>query len=68
MLVCPVHEQIDLRKESTIQFVAPSSYPVITFGPFASPTAVLISYSHAIGNFLRNCIVIHITSGPGMSQ
>ncbi|KAK4261551.1 hypothetical protein QN277_004531 [Acacia crassicarpa] len=41
--------EIDLRKESTIQFVAPSSYPVITFGPFASPTAVLISLSHAIG-------------------
>ncbi|KAG5049011.1 hypothetical protein JHK85_010114 [Glycine max] len=41
--------EIDLRKESTIQFVAPSSYPVITFGPFASPTAVLISLSKAIG-------------------
>ncbi|GAY56617.1 hypothetical protein CUMW_173290 [Citrus unshiu] len=33
--------EIDLRKESTIQFIAPSSYPVITFGPFTSPTAVL---------------------------
>ncbi|KAI4327947.1 hypothetical protein L6164_020351 [Bauhinia variegata] len=41
--------EIDLRKESKIQFIAPSSYPVITFGPFASPTAVLISLSHAIG-------------------
>ncbi|KAF7809386.1 Alpha-glucosidase 2 [Senna tora] len=41
--------EIDLRKESTIQFVAPSSYPVITFGPFDSPTAVLISLSHALG-------------------
>ncbi|KAF3447894.1 hypothetical protein FNV43_RR08601 [Rhamnella rubrinervis] len=41
--------EIDLRKESTIQFVAPSSYPVITFGPFASPNAVLMSLSHAIG-------------------
>ncbi|KAL5794648.1 hypothetical protein ACOSP7_003242 [Xanthoceras sorbifolium] len=41
--------EVDLRKESTIQFVAPSSYPVITFGPFTSPTAVLISLSHAIG-------------------
>ncbi|KAH1234590.1 Alpha-glucosidase 2 [Glycine max] len=41
--------EIDLRKESTIQFVAPSAYPVITFGPFASPTAVLISLSKAIG-------------------
>ncbi|KAK7407036.1 hypothetical protein VNO78_08676 [Psophocarpus tetragonolobus] len=41
--------EIDLGKESTIQFVAPSSYPVITFGPFASPTEVLISLSKAIG-------------------
>jgi len=51
-IICFVCKQIDLRKESTIQFVAPSSYPVITFGPFASPTAVLISLSKAIGNFL----------------
>ncbi|KOM45435.1 hypothetical protein LR48_Vigan06g074100 [Vigna angularis] len=41
--------EIDLRKESTIQFVSPSSYPVVTFGPFASPTAVLSSLSKAIG-------------------
>ncbi|KAH9753530.1 Heteroglycan glucosidase 1 [Citrus sinensis] len=44
--------EIDLRKESTIQFTAPSSYPVITFGPFTSPTAVLVSLSHAVGNLL----------------
>ncbi|KAM4124060.1 hypothetical protein ACB094_01G203900 [Castanea mollissima] len=42
--------EVDLRKESRIQFVAPSSYPVITFGPFPSPTAVLIALSHAIGS------------------
>ncbi|XP_068634479.1 uncharacterized protein [Aristolochia californica] len=41
--------EIDLRAESTIKFVAPAAYPVITFGPFTSPTAVLISLSHAIG-------------------
>ncbi|GAY56621.1 hypothetical protein CUMW_173290 [Citrus unshiu] len=41
--------EIDLRKESTIQFIAPSSYPVITFGPFTSPTAVLVSLSHTVG-------------------
>ncbi|CAK7346191.1 unnamed protein product [Dovyalis caffra] len=41
--------EIDLRKESIIQFIAPSSYPVVTFGPFASPTDVLKSLSHAIG-------------------
>ncbi|PIA58697.1 hypothetical protein AQUCO_00500561v1 [Aquilegia coerulea] len=44
--------EIDLRKESTIQILAPASYPVITFGPFASPTAALISLSHAIGTVL----------------
>ncbi|KAF4378533.1 hypothetical protein F8388_022354 [Cannabis sativa] len=41
--------EIDLRNESIIQFIASSPYPVITFGPFASPNAVLISLSHAIG-------------------
>ncbi|KAJ8754377.1 hypothetical protein K2173_002828 [Erythroxylum novogranatense] len=41
--------EIDLRKESVIQFIAPSSYPVITFGPFASPVAVLKCLSHATG-------------------
>lgn len=41
--------EIDLRRESTIKFVAAASYPVITFGPFASPTDVLVSLSHAIG-------------------
>ncbi|KAJ7943956.1 Alpha-glucosidase [Quillaja saponaria] len=41
--------EIDLRKESTVQFIAPSSYPVITFGPFASSAAVLVSLSHAVG-------------------
>jgi len=43
------YEQIDLRKESTIKFIAAASFPVITFGPFASPTDVLVSLSHAIG-------------------
>lgn len=46
--------QIDLRKESTIKFIAPSPYPVITFGPFTSPSAVLVSLSHATGNLLDN--------------
>ncbi|XP_015575072.1 alpha-glucosidase 2 isoform X1 [Ricinus communis] len=41
--------EIDLRTESKIKFIAPASYPVITFGPFASPTAVLKSLSRAIG-------------------
>ncbi|XP_022773485.1 uncharacterized protein LOC111315762 isoform X1 [Durio zibethinus] len=41
--------EIDLRIECKIQFIAPPSFPVITFGPFPSPSAVLISLSHAIG-------------------
>lgn len=53
----PIHLfsiQIDLQKESIVKFSASSSYPIITFGPFASPTAVLTSLSHAIGNFLMH--------------
>ncbi|XP_026427782.1 uncharacterized protein LOC113323663 [Papaver somniferum] len=41
--------EIDLREESTIKIKALAPYPVITFGPFASPTAVLQSLSRAIG-------------------
>ncbi|XP_021288347.1 uncharacterized protein LOC110419565 isoform X2 [Herrania umbratica] len=41
--------EIDLRIKCRIQFNAPASFPVITFGPFPSPSGVLISLSHAIG-------------------
>ncbi|XP_009761908.1 uncharacterized protein [Nicotiana sylvestris] len=41
--------EIDLRQESSIWFICQQSYPVITFGPFASPIDVLVSFSHAIG-------------------
>ncbi|EFH59703.1 hypothetical protein ARALYDRAFT_898886 [Arabidopsis lyrata subsp. lyrata] len=41
--------EIDLRKEGIIRIISPTSYPIITFGPFSSPTAVLESLSHAIG-------------------
>lgn len=41
--------EIDLRENSTIKLSSASPYPVITFGPFNSPTEVLISLSHAIG-------------------
>ncbi|XXG78098.1 hypothetical protein AAC387_Pa08g2114 [Persea americana] len=44
--------EIDLRKESTVKFISEAAYPIITFGPFASPTAVLISLSHAIGTII----------------
>ncbi|XP_020696847.2 uncharacterized protein LOC110109955 [Dendrobium catenatum] len=42
--------EIDLRESSTIKFVSTAPYPVITFGPFKSPTEVVISLSHAIGS------------------
>ncbi|BBN14507.1 alpha-glucosidase [Marchantia polymorpha subsp. ruderalis] len=41
--------EIDTRKASTIRFVASGSYPVITFGPFSSPEAVLTALSKATG-------------------
>ncbi|CAH8314348.1 unnamed protein product [Eruca vesicaria subsp. sativa] len=41
--------EIDLRKEGVIRIIAPTSYPIITFGPFSTPTAVLQSLSHAVG-------------------
>ncbi|KAH9603525.1 hypothetical protein KSS87_019849 [Heliosperma pusillum] len=41
--------EIDLRKQSTIKFVSALPYPAITFGPFASPTDVLVTLSHAVG-------------------
>ncbi|KAJ9130740.1 hypothetical protein P3X46_034131, partial [Hevea brasiliensis] len=47
--------EIDLRKESIIQFIPSASYPVITFGPFASPIAVLKSLSHAFVLGYQQC-------------
>lgn len=44
--------QIDLRMASFMKFVAAGVYPVITFGPFDSPTEVMMSLSHAIGYIL----------------
>ncbi|KAM7490938.1 hypothetical protein LguiA_033859 [Lonicera macranthoides] len=41
--------EIDLRKDSTVKLIAVSSYPIITFGRFASPADVLTSLSHAVG-------------------
>ncbi|XP_064945424.1 uncharacterized protein LOC135596993 isoform X3 [Musa acuminata AAA Group] len=41
--------EIDLRNASTVKFVSDAVYPIITFGPFDSPTEVLMSLSHAIG-------------------
>ncbi|CAA6669563.1 unnamed protein product [Spirodela intermedia] len=41
--------EVDLREESTIRFAASVSYPIITFGPFESPTEVLTRLSRAIG-------------------
>ncbi|KAL1198504.1 putative glucan 1,3-alpha-glucosidase [Cardamine amara subsp. amara] len=41
--------EIDLRKEGRIRIISSTSYPIITFGPFSSSTAVLESLSHAVG-------------------
>ncbi|CAA7012973.1 unnamed protein product [Microthlaspi erraticum] len=41
--------EIDLRKDGVIRIISPPSYPIITFGPFSSPSAVLESLSHAVG-------------------
>ncbi|KMZ74916.1 alpha-glucosidase, family GH31 [Zostera marina] len=41
--------EIDLREECKIKLASLAAYPIITFGPFESPTDVLISLSHAIG-------------------
>ncbi|KAJ8509812.1 hypothetical protein OPV22_000246 [Ensete ventricosum] len=41
--------EIDLRNASTVKFMSDAVYPIITFGPFDSPTEVLMSLSHAIG-------------------
>ncbi|XP_051119178.1 uncharacterized protein LOC127243279 [Andrographis paniculata] len=41
--------EIDLRKESNVKITSSSAYPVITFGPFASPTELFICFSRAIG-------------------
>ncbi|KAL0371972.1 UNVERIFIED_CONTAM: Alpha-glucosidase 2 [Sesamum calycinum] len=46
--------EIDLRKESNVKLISSSAYPVITFGPFASPVDVLSSFSRAVGyDYLR---------------
>ncbi|XP_031482012.1 uncharacterized protein LOC116252095 [Nymphaea colorata] len=42
--------EVDLCEASMIRFVAPAVYPVVTFGPFASPFQILASLYHAIGN------------------
>ncbi|PKA53016.1 putative alpha-glucosidase [Apostasia shenzhenica] len=54
--------EIDLREDSTIRFVAAAAYPVITFGPFESPTQVLVSLSHAIGRLLSTISLVIATA------
>ncbi|CAN6461290.1 unnamed protein product [Victoria cruziana] len=44
------HCEVDLCEASIIRFVAPAVYPVVTFGPFSSPSQVLASLYHATGN------------------
>ena len=66
--------QIDLRKEAFIRIVATASFPVITFGPFATPEALMTSLSHAIGmldyDFLKlecsSTLIAIIVIGPAL--
>ncbi|KAL2620787.1 hypothetical protein R1flu_000992 [Riccia fluitans] len=41
--------EIDTRKEATIRFAAPGSYPVVTFGPYPNPEMVVSALSLATG-------------------
>ncbi|KAI7730208.1 hypothetical protein M8C21_023386, partial [Ambrosia artemisiifolia] len=56
-----------MRKESTVKLIAPSPYPVITFGPFASAINVLTSLSHAIGDILSIFVVGTVFMPPKWS-
>ncbi|XP_031483310.1 uncharacterized protein LOC116252855 [Nymphaea colorata] len=42
--------EVDLCEASMIRFVAPAVYPVVTFGPFSSPSQILASLYRATGN------------------
>lgn len=50
--------QIDLRKSSVIRICAVAPFPVITFGPYATPEALMTGLTHAIGILL--CIFIFL--------
>ncbi|KAG2317308.1 hypothetical protein Bca52824_020430 [Brassica carinata] len=65
LVVLPTGETLGVLADTTqkcevymnrgiIRITAPTAYPIITFGPFSSPTAVLESLSHAIG---KNCFM-----------
>ncbi|GFQ02843.1 alpha-glucosidase 2 [Phtheirospermum japonicum] len=41
--------EIDLQERSNIKLVSASPYPVITFGPFASPADVVAAFTRAAG-------------------
>ncbi|KAG8382052.1 hypothetical protein BUALT_Bualt05G0036400 [Buddleja alternifolia] len=57
--------EVDLRKESNIKLISASAYPVITFGPFASPTDVLVSFSRAVEfATMLCCLILHYFSSP----
>jgi hypothetical protein len=53
------YEQVDLREERTVRIISAASYPVVTFGPFGSPSEVLMSLSHAIGKFSIYSLSLH---------
>lgn len=38
-----------MRKETTIRFSAVAPYPVITFGPYPNPEALMVTFASVIG-------------------
>ncbi|XP_024399119.1 uncharacterized protein [Physcomitrium patens] len=41
--------EIDLRKEATIRIAAAAPYPLITFGPYPNPEALIVAFAQATG-------------------
>ena len=50
--------QIDLRKSSVIRICAVAPFPVITFGPYATPEALMTGLTRAIGILLSIFIFV----------
>lgn len=44
--------KIDLRKEATIRIAAAAPYPLITFGPYPNPEALIVAFAQATGTCL----------------
>ncbi|KAK9163077.1 hypothetical protein Syun_003979 [Stephania yunnanensis] len=55
--------EIDLCEESKKKIVAPASYPIITFGPLPSPTAVL-SVALSVGDWFFDRVGVSAIDCP----